>query len=507
MTTKTLRSQLATVLMALAVMLALPLTLKAQSAYIQHTVEAQETLYGIARRFGITIDEVVAANPGLTPQGLKRGQVIRIPTTVSNAPNTQTQVSTAGSSRHVVQQSETIWGIAHQHGITVEALRAANPVMNTPDYVLPIGATLVIPAGGKPAPQVAQNSGVRIALVMPTKAQREEVGRCKEFYHGLLLAAEELKQKGHAITIYAYEEDPNDGSLADLQSKLRTNPVDIIYGPLYPNHFPILAEYAKRNGVRLIVPFSSKVAEVEHNPSVYVVNTPNAYRNDAAADVITRQFGSTHLVVLHTGTANEAAFVEKLKAKSAAAGGHSTTLPVNFTDKQILEVFAHNDRVVFVPNGSKEADYQAVIKRLDRLRSEMPLLNTSLLAYPDWQKYQDKDHMIWYACDTYLFCPEFYNPYDDLVKVFVRKYRDRYQTDLQPYYPRYGVLGYDVAMQTMSGFFTHKDQYHGQETSNVTAVQSHLRFKKTSNIGGYVNTNIWLMHFKKSRTIDLIGVR
>lgn len=507
MTAQRFRQLLTTLSVACCLILALPTLALAQTAYFQHTVEAQETLYGIARKFGVSIDELLAANPGVTAQNLRRGQVIRIPTSATVATTPAPAAAPAIRQTHSVQQGETVWGIAHRYGVSVEALRAANPQMNQPDYVLPVGATLLIPASGTAVPAATMQRGVRVALVMPLKAQRAEVPRCTEFYQGLLIAAEELKQQGRSVTIYAYEEDPDDTTLADLQSKLRTNPVDIIYGPLYPKHFPVLADYARRNGVRLVVPFSSKVAEVEQNPAVYVVNTPEKYRNAAAAEVIARQFGSTHLVVLQTPEANEAPFVAKLKAQTAAAGGTSTALPANFTDQQILSVFALHDRVLFVPDGSGEEAYRTVLRRLDRLRAEMPLLSTSLLAYPDWQKYQDDDRMTWYACDTYLFCPAFYNPYDDRVKVFVRKYRDRYHTDLLPYYPHFGALGYDVALQTMQPFFTHGDQYHGQEARGTEGVQSHLRFERTGQAGGYANTNIWLMHFKKTRTIDLIGVR
>lgn len=493
---------------SLVLLFATPFSLTAQTAYLQHTVEAQETLYGIARRFSVTIDDVLAANPGLSPQNLRRGQVIRVPANTTNTTNTPTNSPTrfataAGTpTRHTVQQGETIWGIAHQYGLTVEALKAANPEMERTDYVLPIGASVIIPSTGNIASSANRTNSVRVALVLPIKAQRPEVERCKEFFNGVLIAAEEMKQQGRAVTIYAYEEDPNDITLSDLQGKLRANPVDIIYGPLYPAHFPALADFAKRNNVRLVVPFSSKVTEVEQNTNIYVVNTPTTHRNRAAAENVVRQFGRTHIVFLQTPSGNEADFVRQLKSKSAAAGATFSELPANFTDRQLLSIFATHDRVLFVPNGSQEKDYQSVITRLDKLRSDMPLLNTSLLGYPDWQKYQDEDRMKWYACDTYLFCPAFYNPYDDKVKIFVRKYRDRYHTDLLPYYPRYGALGYDLALQTMTNFLA-----HGREVKDFTAVQSRLSFEKANSGGGYVNTNIWLMHFKKDRTINLIGVR
>ncbi|MBP3228094.1 MAG: LysM peptidoglycan-binding domain-containing protein [Bacteroidaceae bacterium] len=505
------RSLAAAVLMAMALLLSLPAVVRAQTSYVQHTVEAHETLYGLSRRYGVTIEAIEAANPGVSSTGLRRGQVVRIPQTA--APGS---AATAGSTlRHTVQAGETLWGIAHQYGVSVDALRQANPAMQREDFVLQAGAVLLIPgvsaaaapsAPGRGGTQTG-NNGMRVALVMPLKAQRDEVARCKEFYNGALLAADDLGRQGRRVVMYVYEEDPADAQLTEIRAKLRANPVDIIYGPLYPTHFRVLADYARSVGTRLVIPFSSKAQEVDTNPSVYVVNTPEKHRNPAAAEVVARQFGRTHLVFLSTPEANETAFVAALRTKAAAQGATFSTLPVNFADRDILGVFSSHDRVLFVPDGSTEADYKAVLARLDRLRAEMPLLSTSLLAYPDWQRHQDTDRMTWYACDTYLFAPSFYNPYDDQVKVFVRKYRDRFGQDMQPYYPRYGALGYDVVMQTATPFFRHRDLYHGQEAEGVTAVQSHLRFTKTAPTGGYANTNTWLVHFAKERRIEVIGVR
>jgi len=47
--------------------------------------------------------------------------------------------------RHIVESGDTLWRIAHNNGITVEALKQANPGVSA--SALKIGAKLVIPAG------------------------------------------------------------------------------------------------------------------------------------------------------------------------------------------------------------------------------------------------------------------------------------------------------------------------------------------------------------------------
>ena len=49
--------------------------------YYSHTVLERQTLYSIAKTYGVSIDEICAANPGmkLKEEGTKKGTVIFIP--------------------------------------------------------------------------------------------------------------------------------------------------------------------------------------------------------------------------------------------------------------------------------------------------------------------------------------------------------------------------------------------------------------------------------------------
>ncbi|HAM72799.1 MAG TPA: hypothetical protein DCM86_14250 [Verrucomicrobiales bacterium] len=46
----------------------------------QHYVKAHETLSSIARQYGISMASLRAANPGVSPDRLRVGQTVNIPT-------------------------------------------------------------------------------------------------------------------------------------------------------------------------------------------------------------------------------------------------------------------------------------------------------------------------------------------------------------------------------------------------------------------------------------------
>ena len=142
-----------------------------------YTVKSGDTLAGIASRFGVSLEDLRAANANIDASSLSVGQTIRLPQDASPAaagatseppteapataapptveiantplPATDTPApaptSTAASigQTYVVQQGDIPVTIAAKFGITVEALLAANPGINPTN--LHIGDTLVIP--------------------------------------------------------------------------------------------------------------------------------------------------------------------------------------------------------------------------------------------------------------------------------------------------------------------------------------------------------------------------
>ncbi len=103
-----------------------------------HIIAQGETLYSIAVAHNTTVDDILAANPGLSRDHYAAGTEIVLPghsagslaglvqtpqaVTVENAaPGVQP------TDRYIVKKGETFYSIAHSHGITVEALEKANP--------------------------------------------------------------------------------------------------------------------------------------------------------------------------------------------------------------------------------------------------------------------------------------------------------------------------------------------------------------------------------------------
>ncbi len=127
-----------------------------------HKVAAKETVYGIAKQYGITVQDLVNFNPSIAEVGLKLGQLIKIP--YKNAPKPiefkttePEKIDKNKTVLHEVLAKETKYAIAKKYKITIQELEKLNPEIV---IGLQIGTKLYI-SGKRPKPVVPK--------VIPTK--------------------------------------------------------------------------------------------------------------------------------------------------------------------------------------------------------------------------------------------------------------------------------------------------------------------------------------------------
>ena len=153
-----------------------------------HVIEKGDSFWSIALLYGVSMDEVIALNPGMDPLKLQVGDKVNIPAPgsrkVMKRTGAKTSAKTTRSSRrgkktvakplkddglYVVRKGDSFSRIAARFHIRAADLAAANNM--TLDQTLQIGQKLVIPKPGKKiAPVKRQSKPVDTASKKPGKA-------------------------------------------------------------------------------------------------------------------------------------------------------------------------------------------------------------------------------------------------------------------------------------------------------------------------------------------------
>lgn len=96
-----------------------------------YTVKSGDTLWSVAKKFGISVDELKKVN-NLTSNSLSIGQKLVIPS----------EKETTNKNVYTVQSGDTLYSIAKKYDVSVDAIKEAN---NLPNNTLTIGQILIIP--------------------------------------------------------------------------------------------------------------------------------------------------------------------------------------------------------------------------------------------------------------------------------------------------------------------------------------------------------------------------
>lgn len=129
-----------------------------------YTVQAGDTLYAIARKFGVEPQLLIDLNQIANPSALQVGQQIRLPDQTQPAPAAANDaVQTGAGYTHVVQRGETLFGIAQKYGVPLDQLAQANNITNPSS--LRAGQKLTIPTGSQQTPNAGSTQ--RIHIVQP----------------------------------------------------------------------------------------------------------------------------------------------------------------------------------------------------------------------------------------------------------------------------------------------------------------------------------------------------
>lgn len=521
---------------------------------LYHTIRSKETLFSLGKKYGVTPDDICAANPGITINNFPVGREIVIP----NQKVTGTNVNVSGKPAddgktpliqctHKVNRRETIEKICEKYGVSIEDFLKVNPELAGKEVKRKM--IVNIPAKEsvqeKPAeqpvfivntPQVEpeeevydrHNDGTtRVAVVLPFLLDRyapEEQGRMIEFYQGFLMAVEKLKNEGYSFEINTFDTGFKDKSLDSLIKSGSLNKMDLIIGAYYPNHNKELGRFVKGKDIPLVIPFSNKKDELYNNPMAFFVNTLQAaVLPDVARNFVTTFPNANVIFVEDTIKSNKLDFIKKLTSELDRNSIPYTTVPMEQIAFNEKDVNGDGDKITLPFTSLAMEGRENIIipmssskQTLNRILPGMVMANVldtalmksfKLFGYPEWQVYAQQAREQLYEVDTYFYATFFTHFSLPEAARFQNEFIRWYNRDLQKIYPRYGMLGYDIGYQfLLAASIYGRDLPQKINELQFTPLQSGFKFERLDKKGGHMNKKLFFIHYTREYNIEKIDL-
>lgn len=205
--------------------------------YLSHVVLERQTLFGIAKAYGVNVEELYEANPSLHQTGLQKNAILLVPyREAAVQEEVKTPQGDGSYTEHTVKWYEDIEDIARRYDVTVKDIMELNglkskklstrqvlriPVKAVVAEAVPADSTAMaaVPPAETPAEQagvpaaqpdstlltIRKHEGVDFSLVLPLQAGGRAGELNMDFYSGVLLALKDMEAEGTKVQAHIYD--------------------------------------------------------------------------------------------------------------------------------------------------------------------------------------------------------------------------------------------------------------------------------------------------------------
>lgn len=515
------------------------------TVYWLHKVLKGHTLYSISKAYGVSVDEIKAANPSLS-EGLKAGMLIYIPdktattgTVTADQPE-NTSVTTEQPSKEKPQKKvvkdkkkykkynvkwyETLDDVAVKFNVTVEAIIALNDIdtvsgkrirsVMIPDkeYMRSMetgqpdttGETAEedddrIPVVTFPVTEqkpVPENGVYTISLVLPFNAsgRTDNINAyAADFYAGVLTAAADLKEKGlfsgfelNVVDLSRY------GSAWELIADNVLNDSELIIGPISERDMQPIASYARSRQIPVVSPLDLGTETLaQDNPWFYLFPPQSdlalAHQLDKIADTSDADTVESVTVIYEQGY-DRSDEVTGTFAGLNERGVKFRTFKYDFLSGRGIDTLMSRSldsltlNKVIIPSMS-EAFITDALRNLNLIKSGMGY-NIEVYGLSRWKSFETIEQDYFHALDLRLAMSYYIDYNRPEVMDFINKYRAAFNTEPSSF----SFQGYDIMTFFVNAMNTWGTDFpSGIINERKSLLQSDVLFLPVSSGSGYEN--------------------
>ena len=225
---------------------------------VNHTVQKKETIFSLSKKYGISMNDIIKANPGIQIDKLKRRSILFIPLRKKNVVKNELDVVVESLKNDSIIPSDF-----KLNDLTMEKFKKI-------DFELAFLAPFKL-------------NTIVLDSVEDTEKNLSEVNLTTisiNFYNGLSYAVEELKDLGINVNVSIYDTENDLNKINELKS-LDLKKFDLIIGPFISRNFN---KFNSDTNSLIVSPLVENGISVKEN--VIITTTNNSLKSSRVFDII-----------------------------------------------------------------------------------------------------------------------------------------------------------------------------------------------------------------------------
>ena len=486
-----------------------PSITKENVEFILHRVRAKENLFRLSARYDIDQELIMKYNPEVALEGLKRGQIIKIP-------KKETLIAEYGELEPIEIEIE------------IDSFEMTDPETEVVDLFKismedysekltdidrgNIKVAFLIPFDYYEEPMEIDSSDRKLLKELEKQAEEKKKlvksPKFLEFFEGSLLAVNKLKAEGFNVEVSYYDTRKSPTRVREILESDNFGGTDLIIGPFSPYNVEIVSEYSRKNGIPLVPPVYDNCSLTEKNPFLFQLNPSYKVEFRTAARILAKEFEKNFIFVYSSDSLK---LPEIEYFKSSLIG--SVTIPEeNFGIKEIvydnaakadlsndLKLAFSNDKtnIVVIPENN-EGFVSSVIQQLYFLR-QLEGYDIEVFGMPHFAGFNNIEYKYYFDLKLRYLTPYHYSYQDSTLNQFLHEYKSFFKTEpnfsTNKGYP-YAFAGYDISYYFIKMMAEHGEKFAHMLGNNYREeIIIPYKWKRQTDYGGFENYQLKLVEF------------
>lgn len=466
----------------------------------KHVVKKQETLYGISRKYDCSIDEIVAANPGIE-NGLQIGQYLIIPCFQAEEvydEKIEEDLTDAQSSeeagdeeelhfepifivqdsvlRYTVQPGETLYSISRRYMVSIKELKKLN---NLSSNDIAVGSTLVIPVKSendfsierKTVPndssylEISTKETYNIVLLLPIKTnsnprifsnllepetQLDNVtGFAIDFLMGAQMALDSLERLGLNAEVHVLDTEGTTDKMNKILNSPPMQQADLVIGPFFSQNIELVAQWAQNNHKHVVVPVSAPASIIEGNPYVSLAVPSDLTLLGGLAKYIAHKHWDDQVFLIKAVTQEEKDRNKYFKRVLEMYGNQmGRQIPIkevgrSASGREFANLFDLDTHNVFISFSDNAQGVMKFINNINNAKNQSPKhgrAKVTVFGLRNWHNIDPLNSYYKNRFELHTAMPSHINYNDLRIENMVFNYREKYKADAS----QFSLQGFDV---------------------------------------------------------------